>query len=172
VGRLFEIHLKDGVLVTTMYDQIPKGLSPSEVKEVFTFLSAELPEDHGLKTATPSQLFGFFFNILHKEKEVLLDPRKIQFVKEDGSPEDWSSPKNMAVLYAIDKRGDKIKRKNSPGEFQTMGETEVYTTFVLQKGEGGYRRRKTYKKKRQTHKRNYTTFSNNFVKSIKKNLSK
>jgi hypothetical protein len=169
-GRIFEIHVKPGVLVTTMYDQIPAELSlpytknkkvreaakekiAPLVKEAFSFLSAELPKEHGLKKAKPNQLYGLFFRLLHKEKEVLLDPRSIQFVQEDGSLEtDWSTEEIPAVVYEIDERGDKVKEEGSD-EFVTLGEIGVYKTFVEKKVEGG-KRRQTRKKKRGVKKQN------------------
>lgn len=170
-GRLFELHLMPGVLITSMYDQIPEEFQLSHtknqktlkankealtplIKEAFQFLTEELPETHRYKKASVNQLYGLFFNLLHKEKEILLDPRKIKFIQEDKTPESWSNPETSATLYAITKRGDKVK--NESGEFQTLGEISVYRTIVVPKSMlGGKRRRKT--RRRRIHTKNGQT---------------
>jgi hypothetical protein len=195
-SRIFEIHIQPGTPVCSMYDQIPKEFSlpftndkeelaaareriAPLIDEAFSFLKEELPEDHGLKDARPAQLYGFFFNILHKEKELLLDPRRIQFVQEDGSLErDWNNEEVPAVVYKIDSRGDKVKKKKkkekkgkkgaaeeevpdgagagagtgaaaAAEEFETLGEVPVYRTFVVPKEMEGGSYRKTRKNRRR-----------------------
>jgi hypothetical protein len=186
MGRLFEIHLMPGLPFTTMYDQIPEGLvlNPEEdateedeekrqrlLQETFGVVQEEMDEENGLKETSLDGLRGLFFNLLNKEKEVLLDPRKIQFVKavpaetpkmvraNFKSPETWDSELQPRLSFDLDRYGAlqfkskknekaKVKPKwwEEPEKF-VHHMVSVYATCAVAKRSAGGGRRRTVKRK-------------------------
>lgn len=88
-GRMFEIHVDEGVPIAELSESI-KGYTFTP--ETFQFLKAELPDGSSYKALPLNRMLGIFFSILKSEREVLLDPTKGRFLKPSGEDEDWSSP--------------------------------------------------------------------------------
>ncbi len=193
MGRLFEIHLMPGMPFTTMYDQIPEGLvlNPEEdateedeekrqrlLQETFGVVQEEMDEENGLKETSLDGLRGLFFNLLNKEKEVLLDPRKIQFVKavpaetpkmvraNFKSPETWDSELQPRLSFDLDRYGAlqfkskknekaKVKPKwwEEPEKFIHHMVSVYVTCAVTKRSAGGGRSRRKTAKRRENLKK-------------------
>ena len=139
-GRIFEIHLTPG----TKYASIKDSLKDFDVNrnEVFQFLKDELPETSGYKKKSLAQLRGGFFYILAREKEILLDPRRIAFVNER-----WDNPMVQSVLQVVDERG------KPTGQTRMV---ETYRTFVVPKTGGRGRSLRTHSTRRSKNGRRLT----------------
>lgn len=144
-GRIFEIHLTPG----TPYANVKESLEGFEVNrdEVFAFLKDELPETNQYKSKSLAQIRGAFFNTLSREKELLLDPRKIVFVKEDKTPETWDNEMSQSTLQQIDRRG------NPTGATRMV---DTYKTFVVPKVEGRGRSLRRHFTRRSKNGRRFT----------------
>jgi hypothetical protein len=155
-GRLFEIHLTPG----TKYAAIQNSLKGFAVNrdEVFQFLKDELPVGSFYKDKSLARIRGTFFYILAHEKEIILDPRSIVFVKEPKykSPETWDKPMVKSVLQVIDNRG------KPTGQIRMA---ETYRTFVAPLAGGRGRSLRTHSARRSKNGRGLTRKSKRRIRN-------
>lgn len=144
-GRIFEIHIMPG----TKYCYINNSIGGFDVNrdEVFQFLKDELSVGQYYKTKSLAQIRAGFFNILSREREIVLDPSSIVFVKEDRSPETWNGPLTKAVLHEVNVRGKQTGVSRL---------TDVYKTFVVAKAGGRGRSLRTHSTRRSKNGRRLT----------------
>ncbi len=168
VGRLFAIELQPGVRYAPLRDQTPdeyksyafsgkdKAAATRRTKAAFAFLDAELPDGHPLKGADKLKAkTALFFNFLSSEREVLLDPRTIQFVADPSTktPETWDRPLVPAQSFDLTATGKQIETPESAAENRKPWEKEyishpvnVYKTYAIPKPKGG--RHRTVRRRR------------------------
>ena len=169
VGRVFAIELQPGVRYASLHDQTPdefksyafkgkdKAAATRRTKAAFEFLDAELPAGHRLKGQGVDAQSGLFFNFMGTERELLLDPRTIQFVSDPTTkaPESWDRPGVPARSFDLTPTGKRIETEESAAdtgrppwdrEYQSHPIT-VYKTYAIPKPTGGRRRTRNHRRR-------------------------
>lgn len=182
-GRIFAIELQSGVRYASLQDQIPEEAQAFDKKtgklktgkararadaiteEAFAFLDDELPAGHGLKGKSIAEQSALFFNFLTNEREILLDPRTIQFVSDPktNTPETWSKDRPLVPDRSFDltKKGKRIETEESIAKgARPVWQKEfvshpvaVYKTYAIPKPAGGRRTRKHRRRGTRKHRR-------------------
>jgi hypothetical protein len=164
VGRIFEIHLQPNIPYVSLGAQIPEDFENTEelLRDTFGVVQEEMDPESFWKGKSLVHLYGAFFSFLSKEREVLLDPRKIQFVKEDlATAETWEGALTARPSFFLNSRGKLkfVNKKNKdlvpPPNWKAHPEKyifhgiPVYVTYAISKASGGRRKRnKTLRRKR------------------------
>lgn len=165
VGRIFEIHLQPNIPYVSLRAQIPKDFEKTDelLRQTFGVVQEEMDPESFWKDKSLIHLYGTFFSFLSKEREVLLDPRKIQFVKADlATGETWSDALTVKKSFFLNSRGKLkfVNKKNkdldtapnwkAQPEKYVYHDIPVYVTYAISKvSGGGERRRKTARKQRR-----------------------